>query len=135
MSEINEGLDMLRSVLAPFFTGYAARYGHPVYLVGSALRIQSYDEVWKLRDIDISIVLPDEEFRSRFGGDWPATEGWGEPSSRWAAECGKLARQATQHFQDMNFDIKVMSESWQKARSANKPRLRIDHAGFGETGA
>jgi hypothetical protein len=133
--QLSQGVQILRDVLCPFATGMAARYGHPVYLVGSALSVVAYDEVWKLRDVDMVCVLPDEEFFNRFGGSWQATQGGLTASGRWAAEVGKMSRQASRQLSNMNVDLKIMSEDWQQVRHAGKPRLRIDRADFGKEGA
>lgn len=122
MSETKLDTDLLCLVLHDWALSLVARYGHPVYLVGSALQTEDY---FSLRDIDVVIVLPDDEFANRFGGDWLAVQG-NAPGARWAAEVAKLAQYAGKHFRNMNFDIKVQSQTWADARHAGKPRRRID---------
>lgn len=130
MSPIYDAV-LLREILSTWATtGLYARYGHPVYLVGSALETQNF---YGLRDIDIVVVLPDDEFEKRFGKDWEYTQGGcSRAMSRWAREVGKLSAQAARTY-PFNFDLKVQSESWMKARHADKPRLRIDRAEYPET--
>lgn len=130
-------LQILADVLRPWATSIAARYGHPVYLVGSALDASGDDYAAlrdSLRDVDVVCVLPDAEFANRFGGSWVYMGGFGEPAGRWAAEVGKLSRNAAQHLSNINIDFKVQSEEWVAARHAGQPRLRIDSALFDDEG-
>src|SRR4051812_25707708 len=80
----------------------AARYGHPVYIIGSAL----FEE--RPRDVDVVCILPDKEFRNRFDG-WgaiitlgarPSTPG----AARWFAEVAKLSRRAAEFHPCINVD-------------------------------
>lgn len=98
----------------------AARYGHPVYLVGSALVEDNP------RDVDLAVVLPDEEFKNRFGGTYneamrlgPTPEG---PQPRWCAEVAKLSRQACRYHPGANIDFKVQDETG----APKADRLRLD---------
>lgn len=125
-------MSLLADILKGECNSIAARYGHAVYLAGSALNVaDDIDAIWKLRDIDIVCVLPDQEFFNRFGCDWQHIEGGLRASGRWVAEVGKMSRQFAQHFRNMNVDFKVQSESWQAARHHGKRRERVDTADFG----
>lgn len=119
----------LKDYLRGWANQIAARYGHPVYLVGSALTEEHP------RDVDVVCILPDDEFFARFGCDWTATNLLGsiggvdvEHGSRWYAEVAKLSRYATKVHGNgrTNIDFKVQSTSWQLAREAGKRMLRID---------
>lgn len=111
--------------LAQYLRGWAnqiaARFGHPIYLVGSALTED------RPRDVDIVCVLPDDEFRNRYGGDYvevtrlgPVPDG--SPQHRWCADVGKLSRQACRYHPTANVDFKVQDESG----APKAERLRID---------
>lgn len=117
---------LLISVLRPWANALLQRYGHPVYLVGSAMGTTDYT---KTRDVDVVVIMPDDEFRWRFGGDWPLTEGFGLVADRYNAEMGKQARQAfnsTRNKAPINIDFKVQSETWAAARHKGKLKVRID---------
>lgn len=126
------------SVLGDFATSTAARYGHPVYLVGSAVDTvdlpyeQQCAAVWALRDVDVVCILPDEEFANRFGGSWEAAQSDLAPGRRWAAEVGKISRSAARELSNLNLDFKVQSDGWTRARHQDKRRVRIDAVDFGE---
>jgi len=117
----------LPQLLEHFANTLVARYGHPVYLVGSAL---DTDDPYSCRDIDIVVVLPDEEFFNRFGAHWTYTQtiqdAGSAPAHRWTKECGKLARSSACTFNRLNIDFKVQSQEWVNARHKNRPRLRLD---------
>lgn len=51
-------------------------YGHPPYLVGSALRTTDY------RDVDVRLLLPDEEYAAMFPGCDPKQPNW---NGKWSA--------------------------------------------------
>lgn len=91
-----------------------ARYGFPVYLVGSCLA--GGDNVI---DIDVRVILPDPDFNSR----WPERSGW-------ALEMGKQGRHAAL-FSRMNVDFQVQSST--EARAFwDMPRVRIDSCTYPE---
>lgn len=120
-----EAVSILRQRFRAWANSIAARYGHPVYLVGSALRAVTLDDVYKLRDVDIVCILPDDEFRNRFGCHWTwACNGDDEPgANRWTAEVGKLSRRAAQCMRNVNVDFKVQSEEWvEQPEHAGKSR-------------
>lgn len=121
--------------------------GVRVYLVGSAIHTSNH------KDVDVTIVLPTDAFKARYGmtePEWLAeqsrmeerTDGegkvigksgvlkmneWAPAHKRWAREVGglvhDLAKITTQYGPP---DLKVMSEEWQTLAHANKPRLRLD---------
>lgn len=112
-------------------------HGVEVYLVGSALHSANH------KDIDVSIVLPDELFRDRYGmleAEWMGEQGrfengtgvvrvneWAPAHCRWAREVGGLVPGLSKHTKDFGPpDLKVMSRSWQEACHRNKPRIRLD---------
>lgn len=120
--------DASRPWAAQLLEGWAnqlfARYGHPVYLVGSALEQENP------RDVDVICVLPDDEFENRFG-PWRECERFGPDqtpgSKRWCAEVGKLSREATAKHPSVNIDFKVRAAgAWWNQREDHKPKLRID---------
>lgn len=121
----------MAQLLAGWANQIAARYGHPVYLVGSAL------EKEHPRDVDIVVVLPDDEFTNRFdrpdhcwrlGSESAQTEG----AKRLFAEIAKVARQCAQYHQCINVDFKIYAAS-EAAKHDGKPKLRIDTVQLGET--
>lgn len=119
---------LLCEILEPWAHEMVARYGHPVYLVGSAIGTQNF---YALRDVDVVCILPDDEFANRFGANWTSIPGYGKPSARWAAEVGKISAQAAKQYTAINIDLKVQSEAWAEARHKGKPRMRIDGCDFG----
>lgn len=118
-------------------------HGVEVCIVGSSLHSDCP------KDIDISIILPDELFRNRYGmlePEWlaeqsrmiPDADGkgatgalrineWAPAHVRWAREVGGLVdglAKLTQEFGPP--DLKVISESWTEQCHRHKPRVRID---------
>jgi hypothetical protein len=98
-----------------------ARYGHPVYLIGSALEKEDPN------DIDILIILPDEQYKANFGDfNWTKIPhmSWHNKSKDWAKECGKQAAYVAKNCGILiDFKIKPKSES---DKFFNRPMLRID---------
>ncbi len=88
------------------------RYGHPVWLVGSAMDGAG-------RDVDIRIILPDPEFESRF----PTREGL-------YLEVGKQARHASL-FCRMNIDFQIQKFS-ETLQYDGKRLLRVDTCTYPE---
>lgn len=85
--------------------GVAKETGYPVYLVGSAL------EKVRPRDIDVSIIMPDEDYVARFGEwapgmDAPAPREWVEFSLLHEFNGEKAIRWATR------LDLKACAASW-----------------------
>ncbi len=116
----------LKDYLRGWANQIVARYGHPVYLVGSALAEQ------ETRDVDVVCILPDDEFRNRFGGSYTETTRLGPvpdggPQSRWCAEVAKFARQGCRYHPGANIDFKVQDMSG----APNAERLRIDTVDLG----
>jgi hypothetical protein len=90
----NPSLDGLCESLQPWANQMASRFGRPVYLVGSALRLP------EPRDYDIRIVVTDEEFTARYGDPYAWAEALWWPSRndgslRYAADMGDLSREAS----------------------------------------
>lgn len=118
------------TVLRRYANSIRGYYGHPVYLVGSALRPDNLNP----RDWDIRVMLPDDEFALRFGngreteyviGRWmgEACDGnWTSIRWNWSRECVKRSLQASRELL-LNVDFQVQPErNWYE----NKPRLQID---------
>ena len=63
MTTLPVAADHVPEHLYGWATQMAARYGHPVFLTGSALSVPSP------RDWDVRCVLPDDEFSARYGID------------------------------------------------------------------
>lgn len=118
-------LDTLKKILPGWANQMYARFGHPVYLVGSCLRSEA-----KPRDIDVSIIIPDDEFRGRYGDPeqwefdtWEPE--WREARQRWALDMGKLASYVSRHYH-VNIDLKVIPQSYADKFFSGKERFRID---------
>ena len=131
--------ETLRLCLRGWANQMAARFGQPVYLVGSALTDPN------ARDIDIRIELPDEEFAARYmdvidfiGGGWSPK--WEEGRKKWGEDMAKLARGVILHggrslhqigrdplnkLHGFNVDLKVEPESLARIYR-DKPKERLD---------
>jgi hypothetical protein len=99
------------------------RFGHPVYLVGSAL-----EKGEEARDVDVAVILPADEFWGRYGrsfGHDTLNPDWDEGSLQYAADMAKLAGYAAAKCQ-VNIDLKVEPEFLVTIRHHGKPRLRLD---------
>lgn len=116
-------------MLARYANGLAAFYSAPVYLVGGALKPGNSDP----RDYDIRVILPDSEFRRRYGDP----ERWKEEGSsgnysalrwRWSDDCVHKTRQGWRDTR-LNIDFQVYPASWDKMLYADKRKLRIDTRG------
>jgi hypothetical protein len=113
--------ERLSPVLQGWANQMAARFGAPVYLVGSSLT-----EV-QPRDVDIVIILPLDDFVARYGNSpdwkWHTLEpGWDDGSLRWAADVAKLGAFCSR-VHKLNVDLKITPPvDWHKG----KPRLRLD---------
>lgn len=84
---------------------WAARYGGPVWLVGSALSGES------ARDLDVRIVLPDAQFERRWGplGQWTQ----GQTTQRLVDEMAHLNRNATSLLPEgTNPDVQIWPASY-----------------------
>lgn len=116
-------LKELRPFIEPFANSMVARYGHPVYVVGSAIDAPN---LYDLRDLDIVCVLPDTEFYQRFGCHWTEAQApmGTDGQRRWATEVGKLSRQFG--LNNINLDFKVQCVEWAYWRHKDKPRVRVD---------
>lgn len=128
---MSEARSILQQRFRAWANSVAARYGHPVYLVGSALNAMTLEDVYKLRDVDIVCILPDTEFTNRFAHWTWCCNGDDEPgSNRWTAEVGKLSRRASKDMRNVNIDFKVQSEEWAETAHKAQPRLRLDTTTF-----
>lgn len=106
----------------------AARFGRPVYLVGSSLERED------ARDLDIVIILPYDEYWGRYGiqYEWmrlnSAGDGidgdWSEMAKRWAVDVGKLSAQAAKEGLG-NVDMKIQNDVACIVHMG-KPRVRLD---------
>ena len=108
----------------------AARYGHPVHLVGSSLFAT---DVSKTRDVDVVCVISDDEFKNRFGA-WAKcfnlVHARETESTRWHREMAKEARFATNALPGINIDFKVQCPAWLAAYDHDrKPWARLDALG------
>ena len=118
-------LDVLRLHLAGWANQMAARFGFPVYLVGSSLT--SPDP----RDIDVRVVLSDDAFQARYGvlpqhADRDSWGQWGAGSKRWGEDMAKISRQAAEALH-RNIDFQVQAELIARHRGFDKrPRVRLD---------
>lgn len=111
----------------------AARYGFPVYLVGSALTEPAP------RDVDVRVVLSDEAFYARYGIGCLKADGlsWEadppEGVRRWRSDMAKMTRQAVAVLK-LNLDFQIQGETVVLARCHHeKPRVRLDVLDIEET--
>lgn len=120
----DEGFDEIRERLAGWARHIAARYGHPVWLVGSVL---TSDEP---KDIDVRVVLPDEEFEGRWGQwQWKhhkSETGLDAGAKRWAGEMAKQARWVAKNCR-LHVDFQVVAESECRGH-VGRPKVRLDDA-------
>lgn len=121
----------LREKLRPWANLVSARFGAPVYLVGSALR-----EKWP-RDIDVRVILPADDYVARYGS-WLDRKDvslvrWPIGARRWAADCGKQNRYVAK-VHGLNVDFQIHHEQEAEKEEAN-PRVRLDEVEAGDEGA
>jgi hypothetical protein len=120
-----ERVRRLRLQLHGWACQMATRFGAPVYLVGSSLADDPNP-----RDVDISIVLPDDDFAARYGDvqawdrEMYGTE-WGDGRQRWAGDQVKLTRHLVTGYR-MNVDLKIEPLFRAAAIYQGKPRVRLD---------
>ena len=118
VKDLDQGPDGLVSIMRSWANEIAQRYGHPVYLVGSALR-----GGFSARDVDVVCILPWSEYRGRF---LSMTGGY----ERLQAELGKLSAYAARHL-GVNVDLKIQTDiPSHMDEHAGKPRRRIDTLPF-----
>lgn len=100
-----------------------ARFGVPVFLIGSALSEAEPN------DIDVRIILPDGQFDVWFGdivGIRSTDPGaWSDRSYAWAAFCGKQAAWVSK-FCGVPLDFQVLPECWWKAKYSKCHCERLD---------
>lgn len=123
LTPMNVAADMLPPRVSGWATQLAARFGRPVFLVGSALKLPSP------RDYDVRIVLSNDEFQNRYGdpslyerscwvpGFFPTMRGYFE-------DMAKLARQGVEAIQ-LNLDLQVHPLRF-AYRYRDEARLRLD---------
>ena len=120
------GSTPLSVTLRPWANQVAQRYGHPVYLVGSAIE-QGQDA----RDIDVVCVLPHREFVARFGHNaYDLTTKWSSHMEKLGTELGKLSAYASGLLR-LNIDLKVQGTA-EAFRFKGRPMVRIDSLLFEE---
>lgn len=118
-------LDTLKEILPGWANQMYARFGHPVYLVGSCLHSET-----KTRDVDIRIMLPDDEFEGRYGSvaEWREDAWrpeWRESRQCWAMDMAKLSRDISKIYV-INVDLQVYPQSYADKYHGDQERLRID---------
>jgi hypothetical protein len=89
-------------------------FGHPPYLVGSALVGKSW------RDVDVRLILDDEEYDGLFGA-MPAIE---RMSGKWCALCAAfsaLGRDVT----GLPIDFQIQKQSQANERFSGAPRQAL----------
>jgi hypothetical protein len=113
-------------LLRPWARQMAARFGYPVLLVGSSLTVPDP------RDVDVRVTLPDEDFASRYGMDWPTwtTMLWyniGEagPMRTYANDMATLSREAARVLR-LNIDFAVHPASLVQALWPDRRVVRLD---------
>jgi hypothetical protein len=125
MKRLKLPLDPL-NLVARWANIMAGRYRHPVYLVGSQLHSE------KPRDIDLVCVIPDEEFKARYGCDdvekWVNDYKSGMYDDSIWDWCADVSNQALHgmRFCRMQIDFKVIPASYDKIDYTGKPKVRID---------
>jgi hypothetical protein len=117
-------LSTLKEILPGWANQMYARFGHPVYLVGSCLNSDSP------RDVDIRIILPDDEFEGRYGSvaQWREDawcSEWREPRQKWAKDMAKLSREISKIYV-VNVDLQVYPKSYSDKYFSERERYRID---------
>ncbi len=118
-------LEQLRLHLQGWANQLAARFGAPVYLVGSSLTDP------EARDVDVRVVLDDDSFQARYGilpqhVDRESWGGWSAGSRRWGADVAKISRQAAVALR-LNVDFQIQAALLvQHHGLADRPRVRLD---------
>ncbi len=112
----------LKDYLSPWATWVAARFGRPVYLVGSSLVLPMP------RDVDVRCVVSTEEFTARYGDPeaWSKAQWWpntNDGSLLYAADMWEITREVSLKLQ-LNLDFQVQPPL--EARRYKLPRIRID---------
>lgn len=109
---VRRASDLLKVLLSDDWADrFAARYGGPVYLVGSAL-----ERVW-VSDLDIRIVLDESDLYRLYGPQ--------ETRLYW--QCYDRLKQSRRLSRRVGcfVDLKVLSHD-EQARYATRPRRRLD---------
>lgn len=102
----------------------AARFGHAVFMTGSALHKD------RPRDVDVRIVLPDDEFAARYGrvSEWEESI-WSRDMKtacqRVYSDTAKLGRECALKCR-CNVDLQIQPLSFALRHYRNEPRIRLD---------
>ena len=112
--------------LRPWARQMAARFGYPVFLVGSSLEVPSP------RDVDVRVILPDSDFESRYGihwATWTSALWYGTESAAqmrdYASDMASVSREAARELR-LNIDFGVHPASIVKMLWPEHKRLRLD---------
>lgn len=100
-----------------------ARFGEPVWLVGSAI------DKADAGDVDVRIVLPDDKFGVWFG-DWQNVKEtdvdlWDDRARLWAYVMGKQAAWVVRNCK-IAIDFQIQPACWVAVRYLDRPRIRLD---------
>ena len=101
----------------------SARFGHPVFLVGSAI-----EKGVNARDVDVVCIVPDEEFIKCYGplkGSYALTSEWGAKTRTLWAEVGKLSA-VGRRLTGLPIDFKVQSMAEVYELFRDRPAVRLD---------
>ena len=114
----------LRIILGGWANQMYCRFGHPVYLVGSALTEE------RPRDVDVRIILPDAEFEGRYGSihQWFVeiwSHDWHDGLQLYAQDMAKLSRQIAERIK-VNIDLQVWPQRYADSIHRDKPKVRLD---------
>jgi hypothetical protein len=116
--------ELLVVQLQPWADQMATRFGRPVYLVGSSLRMADP------RDVDVRVVVSDEEFRARYGDPvaWGEALWWpnrNDGSIRYCMDVGDLSREASIQLR-LNIDFQVQPPSEARRHLCAEGSNKID---------
>jgi hypothetical protein len=106
----------------------AGLYGAPVFLVGSAIRVDNQIP----RDFDLRVPLKDFDFQIRFGGsagDWEeqgVTGDWQGVRWQWSDDCVHQSKNATMNVHHL-CDVQIQPLSYFEKHGG--PRIRLDTRG------
>lgn len=109
--------------LEGFSNQLAQRYGHPIYLVGSAI-----EEGANARDVDLVCIIPHREYTARFGPIPNRLKPYTPEQSRIAAELGKMSSQGSE-LTGLHLDLKIQSDA-EANNHLGRPRVRLDTLPF-----
>jgi len=126
LARVRPAAERLPQYMIGWANQMAARFGRPVFLVGSALRLPDP------RDYDVRIVLSDDEFRDRYGDPHEYEAGTWLPHRfpsmlRYYADMAKLTQQAVAAIR-LNIDFQVHPRRFAYGYR-EQPRRRLDQLG------